>query len=297
MTSLCVIPTFNEAQTIERVVRSVLTVTDDVDVLVVDDGSPDGTGDIVAGLAAAEPRLHLLRRPVKDGLGGAYRAGFSWGLLRDYDTFAEMDADLSHDPADLPDLLLAARDVDLTIGSRYTDGGSTVGWSRLRRLISRTGNAYVRRALGLPVGDTTAGFRVFRRAVLEDLPVTALTSSGYCFQIETAYLAWRRGYRLAEVPVTFREREAGSSKMSARIIAEALLQVTRWGLAARWDPEPSAPRPMLHAQPARADTSVHGGRVVVPSPARRSVVPVVTGRLAPASGVVTEAPRSHDGAS
>ncbi len=262
MTSLCVIPTFNEALTIERVVRAVLAVADDLELLVVDDSSPDGTAGIVVDLARAEPRLHLLRRPVKDGLGGAYRAGFAWGLRRDYDTFVEMDADGSHDPADLPELLRAAGEVDLAIGSRYTAGGSTVGWSRLRRLISRAGNAYVRRALGLPIGDATAGFRAFRRVVLEDLPVSALTSSGYCFQIETAYLAWRRGFRLAEVPVTFRDREAGSSKMSGRIVAEALAQVTRWGLAARWDPEPLAARPS-RAEPARA----RPGRRVVPGPA------------------------------
>lgn len=256
MTSLCVIPTFNEAQTIEPVARAVLAAVDDLELLVVDDSSPDGTGEIVAALAATQPRLHLLRRPVKDGLGGAYRAGFGWGLGRDYDTFVEMDADFSHDPADLPALLLAAADADLVIGSRYTHGGTTVGWSRLRQLISRSGNAYARQALGLPVGDATAGFRVFRRAVLEDLPVTTLTSSGYCFQIETAYLAWRRGFRLAEIPVTFRERQAGSSKMSSRIVAEALLQVTRWGLAARWDPEPLAARP---GQAARADHDLAAG--------------------------------------
>jgi glycosyltransferase involved in cell wall biosynthesis len=242
MTSLCVIPTFNESATIEQVVRSVLATAADLDLLVVDDSSPDGTGDLVAKIADAEPRLHLLSRPTKDGLGGAYRSGFDWGLRRDYETFIEMDADLSHDPADLPEMLLALETADLVIGSRYTAGGSTAGWSRLRRFLSRSGNAYVHHALGLPVADATAGFRVFRRAVLEALPVTALTSTGYCFQIETAYLAWRRGFRLAEIPVTFRERQAGSSKMSSRIVVEALLQVSRWGISARWDPEPQVAR-------------------------------------------------------
>jgi dolichol-phosphate mannosyltransferase len=285
MSSLCVIPTYNEARTIERVVRAVLDLAGDLDLdlLVVDDSSPDGTGEIVAALAAGEPRLHLLRRPVRDGLGGAYRAGFGWGLRRGYDTFVEMDADLSHDPASLPGLLRATRHADVVIGSRYTAGGTTVGWSRRRRLISRSGNAYVRRALGLPIGDATAGYRVFRRTVLEALPVTALTSSGYCFQIETAYLAWRRGFRLTEVPVIFREREAGSSKMSVRIIAEALLRVTSWSLSARWDPEPHASRPSsplpapalpLPSQPTRrdADEAVAADALAAETPLREGTV-------------------------
>jgi dolichol-phosphate mannosyltransferase len=244
MYTLCVIPTFNEAQTITRVIDGVLRHAPDADMLVVDDGSPDGTADLVEAMTADEPRIHLLRRTAKNGLGAAYRAGFDWGLQRGYDLFVEMDADLSHDPAELPALLAATATADVVIGSRYTAGGRTVGWSRFRQLISRSGNAYVQRMLGVPLSDTTAGYRVFRRHVLEDLPVRELTSTGYCFQIETAYLSWRRGFRVVEVPVTFREREAGSSKMSWHIVAEALAQVTRWGLAARWDPEPRAVRPV-----------------------------------------------------
>lgn len=243
MAILCIIPTYNEAPTISNVIEAVLAAAPATHVLVVDDGSPDGTAGIVAALRGSEPRVHLLERPAKAGLGPAYRAGFAWGLDRDYEIFVEMDADLSHDPADLPALLAATAAADVVIGSRYIPGGSTVGWSRFRRLISRSGNAYVRRSLGLPLSDATAGYRAFRREVLVNLPVTALTSNGYCFQIETAYLSWRHGFRVVEIPVTFRDRTVGRSKMSGRIVVEALGQVTRWGLSARWDPEPAVPRP------------------------------------------------------
>ncbi|MCW2549446.1 MAG: Undecaprenyl-phosphate mannosyltransferase [Mycobacterium sp.] len=259
MTSLCIIPTYNEAETITDVIQAVLVATPTTHVLVVDDGSPDGTAGLVLGLMESDLRVRLLQRTSKSGLGSAYRAGFAWGLERDYQVFVEMDADLSHDPADLPALLAATKTADLVIGSRYVPGGRTIGWSRFRKLISRTGNAYVQRALGMPLSDATAGYRAFRRELLVDLPVSALTSSGYCFQIETAYLAWRHGFRVVEMPVTFRDRTAGSSKMSGRIVVEALAQVTRWGLSARWDPEPAAT--------ARIPVQINVARHDAPEPA------------------------------
>jgi dolichol-phosphate mannosyltransferase len=228
MRALVVIPTYNEAASIEEVVGRVLAVDRRVDVLVVDDGSPDGTAKLVGELAAGEPRVDLMERDGKQGLGAAYRAGFAWGLARGYDALVEMDADLSHPPERLPALLDGLDGADLVIGSRYVPGGRTVNWSRLREAISRGGNLYVRLALRLPVHDATAGYRAYRRQVLEALPVEAVLSNGYCFQVEMAHRAWQEGFRVAEVPITFTERTAGVSKMSKRIVAEALLRVTQW---------------------------------------------------------------------
>jgi dolichol-phosphate mannosyltransferase len=228
--ALVVIPTYNEIDSIERVVAEVLAADQRVEVLVVDDSSPDGTGDLVAGLAQAQPRLHLLRRDAKQGLGVAYRAGFAWGIERGYDALVEMDADMSHPPGRLPALLDGLDRADLVIGSRYVPGGATVNWSPLRKLISRGGNAYVRLALGLPVHDATAGYRAYRREVLEALPVSAVASNGYCFQVELAHRTWQEGFRVLEVPITFTERASGVSKMSQRIVVEALLRVAAWAV-------------------------------------------------------------------
>lgn len=236
MRALVVVPTYNEAENIERLLDGVLAADPRVDVLVVDDGSPDGTADMVAARAEREPRLQLLRRPGKSGLGAAYRAGFAWGAGRGYQVLVEMDADLSH-PADrLPALLDGIGDdsrggADLVIGSRYVRGGGTRNWPWHRQLISRTGNAYVGLALRLGVRDATAGFRAFRVTLLERIDVQALTSNGYCFQVETAYRSVRAGARVAEVPITFTEREHGTSKMSSAIVREALLRVTGWALS------------------------------------------------------------------
>jgi dolichol-phosphate mannosyltransferase len=229
--ALVVIPTYNEAESVVEVLDRVLAVEPRADVLVVDDGSPDGTAKLVAARVEEEPRLQLLERSGKQGLGAAYRAGFGWGLERGYEAFVEMDADLSHPPERLPALLDGLAEADLVIGSRYVPGGRTVNWSRLREAISRGGNAYVRLALRLPVHDCTAGYRAYRREVLEALDLAAVESNGYCFQVEMAHRAWQEGFRVVEVPITFTERASGESKMSRQIVAEALLRVTQWALS------------------------------------------------------------------
>ena len=230
MRALVVIPTYNEAESIEEVVERTLAVDPRVDVLVVDDGSPDGTAKLVATLASQEPRLHLMVREGKQGLGAAYRAGFAWGLERGYDAMVEMDADLSHPPDRLTALLDGLAAADLVIGSRYVPGGRTVNWSKGREAISRGGNAYVRLALGVPVHDVTAGYRAYRREVLEALPMGEIRSNGYCFQVEMAHRTWQEGFRVVEVPITFTERASGVSKMSKQIVAEALGRVAVWAL-------------------------------------------------------------------
>jgi dolichol-phosphate mannosyltransferase len=228
--ALVVIPTFNEAESVVEVLDRVLEAEPRVDVLVVDDGSPDGTAELVQKRAQGEPRVHLMERSGKQGLGAAYRAGFGWGLERGYDALVEMDADLSHPPDRLPALLDGLATADLVIGSRYVPGGRTVNWSRAREAISRVGNTYVRLALRVPVHDATAGYRAYRREVLEELPVEAVRSNGYCFQVEMVHKAWQEGFAVAEVPITFTERASGVSKMSRQIVAEALLRVAQWAL-------------------------------------------------------------------
>jgi dolichol-phosphate mannosyltransferase len=230
MRTLVVIPTYNEAESIVGLIEQVLAVHRHVEVLVVDDGSPDGTAGLVEKAAATEPRLHLLERTAKEGLGAAYRAGFRWGLDRGYDALVEMDADFSHPPDRLPALLAALEEADVSIGSRYVAGGRTAGWSPVRKAISKLGNVYVRVAIGLPVHDATAGYRAFRSAVLRALAVESSESNGYCFQIEMAHRAWQEGFRIVEVPITFTERVAGTSKMHRRIVLEALVRVTGWAL-------------------------------------------------------------------
>jgi len=227
---LVIIPTYNECATIERVVAAVRHVVDSCEVLVVDDGSPDGTGELAETIAAGDPHVHVMRRAAKEGLGRAYVAGFHWGLARRYDTFVEMDADLSHDPERLPALLQALEQCDVSIGSRYVPGGGTANWNLLRRALSRGGNLYTRLVLGLGVHDATAGYRAYRREVLEALDLDRVRSSGYGFQIEMSYRAARAGFSIAEVPIIFVERAAGSSKMSKQIVFEALGAVLRWAI-------------------------------------------------------------------
>jgi len=229
--ALVVIPTYNESATIERAVTRALDATPDLDVLVVDDASPDGTGAIADRLAAADTRVQVLHRPGKGGLGPAYRAGFAWGLARDHQVLCEMDADLSHDPADLRRLIAATDGADLVIGSRYVPGGRVENWPAHRLLVSRWGNRYVHLLTGLPVTDATAGFRAFRRPVLEAVDLATVVSDGYSFQLEMALRSWRAGFRVVELPITFTERSEGASKFTRSIVVEALWRTARWGLA------------------------------------------------------------------
>jgi dolichol-phosphate mannosyltransferase len=226
---LVVVPTYNEAENIERIIDAVLLALPEGTILVVDDGSPDGTGGIVAGRTGPpRDKVHLLERRAKQGLGRAYVAGFGWGLERGFDRFVEMDADFSHDPADLPALTGATEACDVAIGSRYVPGGQVVGWSRNRELLSRFGNAYARRLLGFPFRDATSGFRCYRREVLEAIQLAEVASQGYAFQIDMTYRAWRLGFSVEEIPIAFRDREDGHSKMSRAIVVEAVASVARW---------------------------------------------------------------------
>jgi dolichol-phosphate mannosyltransferase len=202
----------------------------DAHVLVADDNSPDGTGRIADRLADADPHIHVLHRAGKEGLGAAYLAGFEWGLERGYDVLVEMDADGSHPPESLPSLLERLRGADLVLGSRWVPGGRVVNWPRSREVLSRGGNAYVRLLLGVPLHDATGGFRAFRATTLRGLDLAKVESQGYCFQVDLAWRAVRSGFRVAEVPITFVERERGESKMSQHIVLEALLRVTEWGI-------------------------------------------------------------------
>ncbi|MDP8932331.1 MAG: polyprenol monophosphomannose synthase [Actinomycetota bacterium] len=226
--TLVIVPTYNERDALEEVVRGLLAASPFVEVLIVDDSSPDGTGEIAERLAAEHGRVRVLHRPTKGGLGSAYRSGFRWGLDQGYDVLVEMDADLSHDPAALPQLLAAASWADLVVGSRYVPGGSTKGWPWHRRALSRAGNRYVQLVSGVPVHDATSGYRAFRREVLEELDVDSLRSEGYSFQLETVLAAWRAGFTIAELPITFVERRSGASKISRAIILEALWRVLVW---------------------------------------------------------------------
>jgi dolichol-phosphate mannosyltransferase len=231
---LIVIPTYNEAANLETLVASLRTHAADADILVVDDASPDGTGEIADRLSA-DPAVHVLHRPGKEGLGVAYRAGFTWGLQRpEYRWFVEMDADGSHRPAELRRLRNAAYAADLVIGSRWVRGGRVLDWPWIRRVISKAGTAYARVLLGLPVHDTTAGYRVLSRRALEAASLDTVASHGYCFQIDMTRRIHAAGLPIVEVPVTFTEREYGSSKMTGGVVAEALWRVTLWGIARRF---------------------------------------------------------------
>ncbi|GAA1990046.1 glycosyltransferase family 2 protein [Microbacterium pumilum] len=229
--TLIVIPTYNEVGNLPGILHRVHNATGETDVLIVDDSSPDGTGALADQLASVDPRIHVLHRAQKDGLGGAYRAGFAWGLARDYDRLVEMDADGSHDPAHLPALLEALDDADVAVGSRWIDGGRAEGWPLHRRLLSRGGSAYARLMLGITQRDVTGGFRAYRADALREIDPTHLVSQGYSFQIEMLWRAANAGHRIIEVPITFVERLHGTSKMSSTIVTEALARVTRWGLA------------------------------------------------------------------
>jgi dolichol-phosphate mannosyltransferase len=231
-----IIPTYNEVENLPSAVAGARAAVPFADVLVVDDRSPDGTGALADGMAAADPRVHVLHRAAKQGLGAAYRDAFGWALDRGYDVVVEMDADGSHDPGDLPRLLAALVGADLVLGSRWVEGGAVVDWPRWRRVLSRGGNLYTRLMLRLPVGDATGGFRAFRSDVLRALPLAEVSSAGYCFQVDLVFRTVRAGFRVREVPITFRERTRGDSKMSGSIVAEALAKVTLWAVTNREAP-------------------------------------------------------------
>jgi dolichol-phosphate mannosyltransferase len=230
---LVVIPTYQERENIEAIVARVLVAAPEAHVLVVDDGSPDGTGKIADEMAGNDRRVHVLHRSEKAGLGAAYIAGFDWGLDRGYDVLVEMDADGSHAPEQLPRLLSALDHADVVLGSRWIPGGAVVNWPRSRHLISRGGNLYVRMALGIGLRDATGGYRAYRRDALEALGYADVASQGYCFQVDLARRAVAGGLRVVEVPITFVERERGESKMSSDIVREALVRVGQWGARQR----------------------------------------------------------------
>jgi dolichol-phosphate mannosyltransferase len=228
---LVVLPTYNESENIDRVLRLIRKSLPDADVLVVDDGSPDGTADMADSLGRELGQIELLRRSGKSGLGSAYRAGFRWGLDHQYDACIEMDADLSHDPEALPDLVAPLEDgVELVVGSRYVPGGTIPNWAWHRRLISRSGNVYAETLLGLGVRDSTSGFRAYATSVLRRIALDRIRADGYGFQIEMTYQAKRAGAAIVEVPISFVDRVEGESKMSTFIVVEAFGLVTWWGI-------------------------------------------------------------------
>lgn len=223
---LVIIPTYNESENLPRLVPMVLEQDERLEVLIVDDASPDGTGDVADSLAHREPRVHVMHRAGKLGLGTAYLEGFRWGLDRGYDLLFEMDADFSHDPAHLPQFIEAAREYDLVLGSRYLHGRVTViNWPIGRLLLSYFANVYARIVTGLPVADATGGYKCFRRTVLESIDLDRVESEGYAFQIEMSLRAWRKGFRIGEIPIVFVDRTLGQSKMSKRIVREAVWKV------------------------------------------------------------------------
>jgi dolichol-phosphate mannosyltransferase len=232
-TALVIIPTYNEAENIKKIVGRVRSAVPEAHVLVADDNSPDGTGKLADELAADDENVQVLHRKGKEGLGAAYLAGFRWGLEHGYGVIIEMDADGSHQPEELPRLLTALKGADLVLGSRWVPGGRVVNWPKSREFISRGGSLYSRVLLDVPIRDVTGGYRAFRRETLEGLGLDEVASQGYCFQVDLARRAVKAGYHVVEVPITFVERELGDSKMSRDILVEALWRVTTWGVGER----------------------------------------------------------------
>ncbi len=227
------IPTYNERENVPLIVARVRETAPDLDVVILDDNSPDGTGEVADALADADPQVHVVHREGKAGLGAAYLHGFAWAKERGYDAVMEMDADGSHRPEHLPAMLAAAADADVVIGSRWVPGGEVVNWPAIRKAISIGGNVYTKAMLGMHVNDATAGYRVYRMSALETMGVNDVASQGYCFQIDLTRRAVRAGLTVVEVPISFVEREIGDSKMSGDIVKEALKRITVWGLAHR----------------------------------------------------------------
>jgi len=222
---LVVVPTYNEIKNLPQIVPEILRQDPRIEVLVVDDGSPDGTGELADRMGEEDPRIHCLHRTRKQGLGKAYLAGFQWALERDYEFIFEMDADFSHDPKYLPGFLRAVEDADLVIGSRYKTGVNVINWPMSRLLLSYGANIYARWITGLPLTDSTGGFKCFRRSVLATLELDRVESNGYSFQIEMSFRAWKRGFRLKEIPIVFVDRVEGQSKMNKKIVREAIWMV------------------------------------------------------------------------
>ena len=241
--SLVIIPTYNERENLPGLVGKLLALAAPVDVLVVDDNSPDGTGRLADELAARHPAVHVLHRSAKGGLGRAYCAGFAWALARDYEFILEMDGDFSHDPEDVPRLIEAARQADLALGSRYLPGGRVIDWPMHRLLLSKAASCYVRLITGMPFTDPTGGFKCFRRSAIESLDLAAVHSNGYGFQIELTHKIWRQGRQVVEIPIVFTERLHHRSKMSAGIVVEAIFTVWRLWLqnGCRRRPRPARP--------------------------------------------------------
>ncbi|MFF1837491.1 polyprenol monophosphomannose synthase [Streptomyces sp. NPDC058231] len=231
--ALVIIPTYNEAENIKPIVTRVRAAVPDVDILVADDNSPDGTGKVADELAAADSQVQVLHRKGKEGLGAAYLAGFRWGIDHGYGVLVEMDADGSHQPEELPRLLTALKGADLVLGSRWVPGGRVVNWPKSREMISRGGSTYSRLLLGVRTRDVTGGYRAFRAETLKGIGLDEVASQGYCFQVDLARRTIDAGYHVVEVPITFVDREVGDSKMSRDILVEALWRVTAWGVAAR----------------------------------------------------------------
>ncbi len=227
MKSLIIIPTYKEKENIERLVRTLFDLGQEIEVLIVDDNSPDGTGDIADRLAAKDGRIHVLHRPGKLGLGSAYIQGFKFALDHGYDLIFEMDADFSHDPSYIPHFLDKIREYDLVLGSRYVQGVNVINWPMSRLLLSYFANIYTRIITGLPIKDATGGFKCYRRSVLEAIDLDNVKSDGYSFQIEMTFKCWKKGFRVSEMPIIFYERQRGHSKMSKKIVREAVVMVWR----------------------------------------------------------------------
>ncbi len=245
--ALVIVPTYNESENLPRLIPSILSRDPRLEILVVDDASPDGTGQMAEEIAAAEPRVHVLHRAGKLGLGTAYLAGFQWGLDRGYDVLFEMDADFSHNPAHLPQFLEAIERYDVVLGSRYLHGRVTVvNWPMGRLLLSYFANIYAGWVTGLPIADATGGFKCFRREVLASIDLDRVESNGYAFQIEMSFRAWKKGFSLGEIPITFVDRDQGESKMSKKIVREAVWRVWRLrflSMTGRLDPKPAKTLP------------------------------------------------------
>jgi dolichol-phosphate mannosyltransferase len=239
--TLVIVPTYNERDNLREVVTRTLAAMHDIDVLIVDDASPDGTGALAHELAAEEPRINVIERQKKRGLGTAYVLGFGWALEREYAAIVEMDADLSHDPGDLSRLLEELDDADLAIGSRYVEGGHVSNWGAVRRALSAAANLYARAWLGFRVRDSTSGFRAYRRETLVDQDLSSIRSEGYAFQIEMTRRVSRAGGRIVEVPITFVERASGRSKLNRGVVLEAILYVAAWGMKDRFFRRRSGP--------------------------------------------------------